>query len=446
MSSNNGGKNDDEDDRKDLTRIEDLSEFLHEEDKELEDRFGGFNRPEPSSTGIALDALDDDFASTTPEFGEAENSETDQVPPELPNDALSFDEPETSSSEDSFGDMFTSETTTEEVTEEAPPWETTEEVSFDLSEAPQEESSFSFDQETEPETETEDVVEAEPDIVSDSSYGRVTPEKFEDVKSFAQNFSYGQSQGGGNPPYSIIARNIRYKEDADDIMILLREFNLVTATNEAETIKALEFGSLLIPQISEYCAIVLAHKLRRYDLDLEVGLSDEIHPSKSGDSNPRGLVKKENLKQNKSESLNLSDISTTLKDFLMTTSSTLPGHKIVKHLGVQTTFTIVEEDELEKLSFVDRKERDASPLFELPEGESSLSSDQAFKNYHQSFNALYEDLSNQLKQKALMQKANAILGLSFQLSPLHFDRREKRINAYQITCSGTLASVVAEDA
>jgi hypothetical protein len=51
----------------------------------------------------------------------------------------------------------------------------------------------------------------------------------------------------------------------------------------------------------------------------------------------------------------------------------------------------------------------------------------------------------QLKQKAFAQHANALLGLTFQLSPLQFDRSHARVNAYQITCSATLAIVGREN-
>ncbi len=450
--SQNGDNNDDDDDgRKDLTRLEDLSEFLHELDDDLEEKFDGLNRPPPPP--VSIEALDDDFGSTTPEFGEGDdaeaNDETDQTPPELPADTIEFDSGTSATEEDSFGDIFAS---TEESNEEDSngtsefenselSWDTAAELEASTEESSEDTSFFDTPEEASLIDEFAAQETYEPIPVTNT-------EKFEDVKTFAQNFSYGQSSGGGNPPFSIIVRNIKYQDDAEDILRLLREFALLTSANEAETMKALEFGSLLIPQISEYCAIILAHKLRRFDLDLDVGLSDEIHPSKSGESNPRGLVKKENLKQNKSEAMNFEDKIVSFKDILVSTSDSVAGYKVIKHLGVQTTFTLVEEDELERLSFVDRKARDESPLYEVKSDEDygDISSDQAFKNYHQSFSALYDDLANQLKQKALGKNANALLGISFHMDPLQFDRREKRINAYQITCSATLAQIAVEDA
>lgn len=452
--SNTGGKrnsHDDDDDRKDLTRIEDLSEFLHQEDPDLENKFVDFNRPEPTSTGVNLDALDDNFNDSTPEFGEPPAiPEEDQVPPEIPMDNSS----EEIATEDSFGEAVFSdgqsaleETEVSEVlVEESPSWDLPMEEdtsSFEETtseEIPTEENSFESIESFEPILEEESIQEVEDEIQSASS----SPEKFEDVKTFAQHFSYGKSTGGGNPPYSLIARHIKYKDDADDILGLLREFGLVTKTNETETIRALELGTLLVPQISEYTAIVLAHKLRRYDLDLEVGLSDEIHPSKSGETNPRGLVKKESLKQNFSSSMKLSEVSHQIRDVLVTTASSLEGHVIQKHLGVQTAFTIVEEDDLEKLAFISKQERDPNEVFEISSDYGELSSESAFKNFKQTYAAIYEDLTNQLKQKAFTKKANALIGLHFQMNPLQFDRREQRVNAYQITCSATMVIITPE--
>ncbi|MGZ3808709.1 MAG: hypothetical protein ACXVCE_11535, partial [Bacteriovorax sp.] len=58
-----GHNNDDDDSRRDLTRIEDLSEFLHEDDPELELKFGEFEAPADGTTtdltsGVSLEDLD----------------------------------------------------------------------------------------------------------------------------------------------------------------------------------------------------------------------------------------------------------------------------------------------------------------------------------------------------------------------------------------------------
>lgn len=437
-------KRDDEEENKDLTRIEDLSEFLHQSDSDLDSKFDSFESPaikdDLSSTGISLDSLDDSLESSS--FDLPPDVPAD-IPPEIPfetSEETSFD----------FA-LETPEETLEESSEE--PSESS--FSFDTNEDTDhafEENSTEYEPEaayvaeTEAEPETDPVAEVAFEERDDSAYVNHA-EKFEDVKTFAQNFSYGKaSVGGGNPPYSIIVRHIKYQQEADDILELLKEFGVVNEQNTSETEKALEIGSLIIPQISEYTAIVLAHKLRRFDLDLEVGLSDEVHPSKSGDQNPRGLLKKDNLKQNRSEGFKLADIQTPIQDIVVSTSSSLPGYLVESYIGVQTAFAIVEESELEKLQYVQKVQREHSEITDYDALDNSdLSSEKAFKDYQNSFALLYEDLAQQLKQKAFTQNANALLGLNFQLSPLQFERLHSRVNAYQITCSATLAIIRPEN-
>ncbi len=434
-----------DDENKDLTRIEDLSEFLHQEDSDLDSVFNNFSPDSSDSTGLGIDSLPDlppELPSDSPEedlafeatslddisFESADESVDSSDTFELSDTSFESDLSETTDSDDS---IFESELSDVEI-----------------------DSSNIFENEVIEEDNEEDNVE-DNEISHPSYEERVsatqevytnTSEKFEDVKTFAQNFSYGKvSLGGGNPPYSIILRHIKFKEDADDILDLLREFGIVTEDNEKDHLRALELGSIIIPQISEYTAIVLAHKFRRFDLDLQVGLSDEVHPSKSGDVNPKGLLKKDNLRQNKSESLKLSEIDHTIKEVIVSTSPSIPGYQVESYIGVQTTFAIVEESELEKLQYVQKSQREQSELYDYSTTETDLTTDKAFKNYQSSFALLYEDLTNQLKQKAFAQNANALLGLNFQLSQLQFERSHQRINAYQITCSATLAIIVKED-
>jgi hypothetical protein len=163
-----------------------------------------------------------------------------------------------------------------------------------LFEAPSEENLFSSDESEPIQNELDEFSYESPPIEEDPFQEKLDDKfdnKFEEVKNFAQNFSYGQTQVGGNPPFSLIIRNLKYSEEAQDLLIILRELGIVTDQNTENAAKSLELGSMLIPQISEYSAIILAHKLRRFDCDIEVGLSDEVHPPKSGDSNPRGPTK-----------------------------------------------------------------------------------------------------------------------------------------------------------
>ena len=59
-----------------------------------------------------------------------------------------------------------------------------------------------------------------------------SPENFDDVKSFGNRMSYGIAAGGGNPPFSIIIKDLKYKEDAEDILSILRSHGLLNEENE----------------------------------------------------------------------------------------------------------------------------------------------------------------------------------------------------------------------
>ncbi len=454
MVKKKGGENND------LTRIEDLSEFLHQEDSDLDSRFDTFSSndsSDPTSTGVDLNALDEE--EVLPDLPEESNEE--EITFEATSlDEVTFEDP-LESPESSFD--FSSESSSEEETsydktsfgenpfgssDDSNSMDELEEVSFgDVTEESNLENTLDTHESHSNDVLEEDLTDTSYDDLAATAAPQIytnTSEKFEDVKTFAQNFSYGKaSLGGGNPPYTIIARNIKYQDDAENILDILSEFGLINDQNRKDTEKAMEFGALIIPQISEYTAIVIAHKLRRFDLDLQVGLSDEVHPSKSGVENPRGLLKKDSLKQNKSESLKLSDLNTSIKDIIISTTSAIPGYFVESYIGVQTTFTIVEEAELEKLQYVAKAEREHSELFDY--NDSEVSTEKIFQDYQKSFDLLYADLTMQLKQKAFAQHANALLGLTFQLSPLQFDRSHTRVNAYQITCSATLAIVGREN-
>jgi hypothetical protein len=420
MTKGKGNNNDDSDDRPDLTRIEDLSEFLHPEDADVDDKFGGF------------DLFGDNDSETT------EHTQI-EITPELPEEEeISFEDVSSESAETSeleeladinFGD--TDESGVSDEIEDSP-FELSSEL---ITESTPEENTddgflFSAQEEVPDEEITEEVQEETQEEVPYSMTSLEEPplqEKFEEVKNFAQNFSYGQVGSGGNPPFSLVIRNLKYAEEAEDILIILRELGIVTDQNTSDTQKSLERGILLVPQISEYSAIVLAHKFRRFDCDIEVGLSDEVHPSKSGDTNPRGLSKKNSLRQNIAESYKKRIEDYAIEDIIVSTTTTLEDHTIQKYLGVVTSFSVVDETELERLKYVQQTTRSNTVI----EGD-----DAAFNDFQKSFDFLFVELCDQLKVKAIKAQANALLGLTYQITA--------HANNYQITCSATLAVVGPE--
>jgi hypothetical protein len=426
------GHNNDDDDsfdkRRDLTRLEDISEFLHSDDPDVDSKFGSFDSPPDLPVEEAeLPALPPDtnnlFSTEENEFNfptetdfqtEAEAEPLTQSVDDL-DDSFAF-----SAEPEAMNDEFNSEELLHEVTDAPLEYDyQIPDLSDDLSEETNEVTS-----------------QFEPSTITH------TTEKFEEVKNFAQNFSYGQVTSGGNPPFSVVIRNLKFEEDKEDIVTILRDLGFLNEKNQEDYLRALSMGSLLIPQISEYAAIVLAHKLRRFDCDLEMGLSDEVHPSKSGEHNPKGLMKRESLRQNILEHYHASenDHDISMKEVLVSTTSTLEGYIIKKYIGVQTSFAIVDEEELERLKFVQSQERSHSAVINY-DTDQAISSKQAFMDYKSSFEHLFVDLRNELKSRAMKEKANALLGLSYQLMPLPFEKTSQGRNCYQLTCSATLAVV-----
>ena len=413
--ANNGQNNDDDRSRVDLTRIEDLSEFEHVEDADLELKFNDFNSLPVENEGLLPDLPD--LEASLPEIPDNVTEEF----PELQN--------ETS---DPFSDYF----------------ENNDETNVDFGE------NFDFSSES-VQNSTNDLIQEEIiEVPADFNDEKKTsifdrneinpPESFEEVKNFAQNFSYGQSSNAGNPPFSIIIRNIKYLEEKEDILSILNEFGLVDDKNMADTLKAIELGSLLLPQISEYCAIVVAHKLRRFDCDIEMGLSDEVHPSKSGEKNPKGLIKKENLYQNKTESFKGNRDNLSLSDIIVSTTPTLSDYIILKYIGVQSSFAIIDEDELKRLNHVQMVKRRELSIQNYQTDESpTLTSEKAYNDFQEAFDFLIKDLADQLKARAFKENANALLGLNYQLNSLQLEKNNHKNNCYQLTCSATMARVRA---
>ena len=196
---------------------------------------------------------------------------------------------ETSEEEDPFKTDFSPDetplvdTTIEDTTFESSS-EDFESTSFD--ESPVEET-ISFEPAIEEENlfkdesadlEETDTFEPEPEPVSSQNLD--DPENFEDLKTFAENSSLSGMGVEGNPSFSVLIKNVRFIEDVQDILTLLRELKLLTEADEDQVESRLMRGQLLVPRISEFAAIMLAHKLRRFDIDIQVGLSDEIHPPK----------------------------------------------------------------------------------------------------------------------------------------------------------------------
>lgn len=524
--------NDDDITRPDMTRIEDLSEFFHEEDPEADAQLDLPATPEQeepeSSQTMSLEELEDD--ESPPTFSE---DETEEEYPSFQNDndeSFSGESTQPDIEAPSFGELtededeekasFSSEDDTdEEVSFDSPTFEESaenddesfsleemdtldeeaklqEEVDNEIQEALEEESFEMQDEslghaseedevpleEDEPifesETEFEEPSEedntfeplAEPEIetpiiqsinspiedsFSQSHKKELEPlqrENFKDLNEFGNAISYGQVAAGGNPPFSIVLRKIKYLEDSERIIETLREHGLCDESNEADFQQGLNNGSMLISQLNEYSAIYLAHKFRRFDLEILVGLSDEVHPSKNYDMDYKGLVRKENLTQNKQETFSLEEQVIQVDAILLATTPTLENYRIDRYLGLVSAHIMIEEEEFQKLQETDLKNKNYS--------EENIDPDELLRELDQDepqsktssieigLEEIYQNLAESLKAKAFKMKGNAVVGINYQITPLINQKPSEHspsIN-YKISCTGNTVWVGGKEA
>lgn len=272
-------------------------------------------------------------------------------------------------------------------------------------------------------------------------------ENFQDLRDFGNAITYGVVTTGGNPPYSLILRQVKFEEDAEDIKIVLREHGLLSDDNEETITQGLEQGSLLISQISEYSAIYLAHKLRHFDVELRIGLSDQLHPSKSYSREGKGLVSKYNLRQNHRESLINSEAEVDVHDIKMATTPTLDGYNIHRYIDVITSHTLIEEEELKRLHKLNQghesPEEDHEVLLEEILGQfPSEELESPIDQFDLGLNEIYKELVIELRNEAFKVEANGVVGINFNITPMMFRNNDTTNVHYKITCSGNAVWIV----
>jgi hypothetical protein len=157
--------------------------------------------------------------------------------------------------------------------------------------------------------------------------------------------TYTNAGQEGNPPFSIIIEDIKYLEDVADIIIILKEYGILKAEDEDAAKESMKRSRYLIPRISEFVAITLCHKLRRFDINIIMGLTEQINPAKSYESHDMGLITKDNLRQNRNDAIILTPHSLKPEDILSTTTAQLDGYNIAKYIDVATASIIVDMNE-----------------------------------------------------------------------------------------------------
>lgn len=384
------------DSKKDLTRIEDLGEYLHELNSEEEnfevDRPADLPDLPTEETSFETTSFDSES------FSSAEESFTDgseEPVPDFQGAEVNFNPSEDES--DFAAPEFGNESTAE-VEETFPQDEPSVVVDSSKDEEITNFESPIFDEFP------EEVQELAP--ISEPSFQK--PETFEDLKKFAEHTSPTGMGVEGNPSFSVLLKDIKYIEDVQDILSLLKELELLTDSEETVKQRLLR-GHLLVPRISEFAAIFLAHKLRRFDIDIQVGLSDEIHPPKHQEKSETGIVSKSNLYQNQSHQFQFDNSKLELSQIIISTSSNLVGHQVLKYVGVASEHKILDS------VIVENEASDEIPTH-------------------------YSELANKLKAHAVKANANAIIGLSYQLTPIPSEYGSGQ-SKYRLSCTGNLVWV-----
>lgn len=402
-------------DKKDLTRIEDLGEYIHQlEEKTQNEGLPELPLEEESSFG---DSFGNDEVSSfeTSEEGSTTEEPLFEIPAE---ESIDFD-----SSDFGSSDFNSNEETAFEMTEdpfaEAPSETETLEFAID-SESFESESESESTATSEPLPELDVFPESEPEPAT-SIFANKTqleapvletpykaPENFSDVRQFSESSSFTGIGAEGNPSFSVLIKNVRYLEDVNDIMILMKELGLAVDTEEQMRARLMR-GNLLVPRISEFAAVLLAHKLRRFDIDIQVGLSDEIHPPKHGEAPETGIVSKYSLYQNQTHHFHFDDPKLEISQIIVAATPALEGYQVVRYLGVASEHKMLEghlvEDETSS---------------EIPR--------------------YYHELAQKLKAHALKAHSNAVVGLNYQLTPLPSEYGMAGAK-YRLTCTGNLVWV-----
>lgn len=418
------------DNKKDLTRIEDLGEYLHELSQDDESFEPPSEVPEIpteetdfSSGSFESTEEDTPFTSEEPDFGSS-SEETSFTTTEEPT--FGSDEPAFGSDDSSFSSDDSTFTTSEEpaftpeesttdfgttdfgsdfTSQDESPLPESNEDPFAVTETETpvaEEPEPIFEPTPEPEPIPEPVMAREPE----STYK--APENFEDLKKFAENTSVMGMGVEGNPSFSVLLKNVRYIEDVNDILALMKELSLLSDPEEQVRSRLMR-GHLLVPRISEFAAIFLAHKLRRFDIDIQVGLSDEIHPPKHQEAPETGMVSKHSLYQNQVHNFHFDDPKLEISQIIVAATPNLEGHQVIRYLGVASEHKMLEGHIVED------------------EGSSEIPRH-------------YSELAQKLKAHALKAHANAVIGLNYQLTPLPSEYGMAG-SKYRLSCTGNLVWV-----
>lgn len=158
-------------------------------------------------------------------------------------------------------------------------------------------------------------------------------QNFKEVKSFIENYNGVSIELGGNPPFSILIEFTPSSKSASKIVDFILENKLI---NEKDRNLLIHNGKVLIPQISEYSAIIFSNKLRRFDAKITLGHAGDIYHSSISNQNAKGSPSVDHRREN------YSGIVGNSSEVIITKNNQIKNRNIGKYLGFVHSIKVIK--------------------------------------------------------------------------------------------------------
>ena len=116
------------------------------------------------------------------------------------------------------------------------------------------------------------------------------------------------------------------------------------------------------------------------------------------------MISKKSIGLNRSHHFVL-DQSLRLENIILSTTSQVEGFEVSEYISIVTEHIFLSPEKIED------------------------------EKFDQELSFIYEDLAKKLKPHALKNKANGIIGVNYQLTPI---LRDEKTSQYKLTCTGNL--------
>lgn len=428
-SSGNKGKKEKDSDHNDMTRIEDLSQLIHRDDPELEALFRKATElpelpseeeqafaeepfQEVDSSEENVTSEEDHFTENPPEE-ESDNSFTLSETDEFVNDeAQDFATNDSEFDSSSFSDSISEEIQPDEIQPE-------EFVTEDSSDFETNDLQFAEKEFEEEFGEVQELQESPQEIVEvpEALDEKISLQDFQNENIEHNNAtSFGHQAFTANPAYSLKIENLD-PLDADAIIDVLSDYDLIKSNNERDFRESLKSGALLLSQQSEFLIIHLATRLKKYGGSMIMGPSDKVFTSKvMGTASSRGKITKRIKEQSKKGSdILFHEKSPQADQFSIYMVGEAHDLEILHDYGPIYATEVIDEDDLIRTSFaqksLEQKEKiqnDEIPLFE---------------EYSEIIDQKKSKLQNILQAKALALEANTIINMQFLMNTQSVKRK-----------------------